>query len=789
MTLNQKLIITHSNQKARDIKENFSSSLDKVITLDNFVQEFFEKSSFKKELDSYTAKALIFKIIKDENINYFDFIKEGSGVLDLIYDFILKLNGSKAKIEELLEDEKLEAIKLINSKYSEFKIKNNFVDTNDIYIFAIKNLNNYDFSIFREVLIDSFVIENIKLYKSNLQLDLLNLLNYKFKELTPFKNAKNDTNLATAKLFRLSKEPFNIDDEVQSALKLARKLLEDNESLSSKDICIITTDINSYAPIFRLYLSKYELKGFDSKGVSLKLFKNKKSSNLQVINSFKDIKDEIKRASKYSKEFDLNINLEILEDRLIDEKYILQDKIGIELTEANQLLGLNKKYKHIIFIGTDINHFPPKRADNFLFNSTVAQDYFCENSYYDNSLLQYNELKKIAKNLYILQSQYQEKRELAPSIIIDKNIENFIDISNIKAKRFKIEKEDYLNSLKSENYTKYDGLDVENIKVNHLSASQLSSYAKCPLRYLYLNRLRINAPRTLEDGFDVAQKGTLMHSCFENFSKKIKSNTTYSLNDFMKVMKESLEEEYEIYINDENNEIEEENIYHKLFKSELQKGLSQDDSINSENSNNDGLLAKFVKYYDAHKEELNYLSNSEFEKEFALDCEFNPYEIQNDEDKNYFIKGFIDRYDNLENKINIIDYKSKKADGVLQDKLDEIKEFKDFQLGLYTLFARRLNDNQKDIDSSLLTFKTKNNFTQFARVTTNEELIPQNKKKDTGVLYDDIFEENLISNIKNIQEKIEEGNFIFDSSDEKHCEYCEIAFMCNKGLVNKVNNR
>src|SRR5574344_1989035 len=166
MTLNQKLIITHSNQKARDIKENFASSLDKVITLDNFVQEFFEKNSFKKELDSYSAKALIFKIIKDENINYFDFIKEGSGVLDLIYDFILKLNGSKAKVEELLEDEKLEAIKLINSKYSEFKIKNNFVDTNDIYNFAIENLNNYDFSIFSEVLIDSFVIENIKLYKS-----------------------------------------------------------------------------------------------------------------------------------------------------------------------------------------------------------------------------------------------------------------------------------------------------------------------------------------------------------------------------------------------------------------------------------------------------------------------------------------------------------------------------------------------------------------------------------------------------------------------------------------------
>lgn len=219
MSLKQKLIITHSNQKARDIKENFALSLDKVITIDSFVQEFFEKNSFNKQLDSYTSKALIYKIIKDENIEYFDFISQGSGVLDLIYDFILKLNGSKAKIEELLEDKKLEAMKLINSKYSEFKIKNSFVDLNDIYTFAIENLNNYDFSIFEEVLIDSFEIENIKLYKSNLQLELINLLKSKFKELETFKNETNRTN---AKLFRLSKEPYNIDDEVQSSLKLIK---------------------------------------------------------------------------------------------------------------------------------------------------------------------------------------------------------------------------------------------------------------------------------------------------------------------------------------------------------------------------------------------------------------------------------------------------------------------------------------------------------------------------------------------------------------------------------------
>ena len=64
----------------------------------------------------------------------------------------------------------------------------------------------------------------------------------------------------------------------------------------------------------------------------------------------------------------------------------------------------------------------------------------------------------------------------------------------------------------------------------------------------------------------------------------------------------------------------------------------------------------------------------------ALDINLEPYEIKDKDDKNYFIKGYIDRFDNLKNQVNIVDYKSKKADGVLQDKLEEIKNFKDFTL-------------------------------------------------------------------------------------------------------------
>lgn len=773
MNLKQNLIITYSNQKARELKKTLKNPLDKVVTLSAFVNDFFEKNSFKTEIKPIIATSFIYKTIKEEKIEYLDFISQNSDTLDLIYDFILKVNASRVELSKILKDEKLKAIDILNNKYQEFKNKNNLVDLNDILKLAIDDFFTNDFSKYEKIYLDSFEIKNIKFFKSNLELELLNLFS---KVSTPLEKTAN--NNRSVKLFNLEKQPFDINDEVQSALKLARKLLEDDENLKSSDICIVTTDINEYAPIFRLYLPKYELKGFDSKGISLKLFNNKKSFNTQVKSAFENINKELKLYEKFCKKFNINIDLEKIKEKLINETYILEDKIGIELTEANQLIGLNKEFEHIIFIGTDINHFPPKRSDNFLFTSQIAQEYFCENNYFENSLLQYEELKKLAKNLYILYPKYKDKRELTASIIIDKNIKNKIDISDIKAKKYKIQKEDFLDSIISQDFTKYDGLDVKKVNANHLSASQLGSYAKCPLKYLYVNKLRIKTPKEPEDGFDVAQMGTLMHSCFESFAKNVQGDKNLNIENFKSIMFDVLEKEYEKFISDPNNEIKEENIYHTLYKYTLARGLKDDKK--------DGLLIKFINYYEEKKQELNYFINSEFEKEFALDINLQAYKIKDKNDKNYFIKGYIDRFDNLENQVNIVDYKSKKADGVLQDKLEEIKNFKDFQLGLYSLFATQ--EYKKDVDAHLLTFKTSNDYTKFARVTTNNELIPQNRGKDTGVLFDEEYENSFKANIFAIKEKIEQGDFRFDSSDDKYCGYCEIGFMCNKNLLNKVFN-
>jgi len=576
--LKQNLIITYSNQKARQLKQNLSNPLDKVITLDGFINEIYERESFAKIIDKSIALLQIHKTISDKKIDYFDFIKEGSDTLDLIYEYILKVDASTIELKELLSGEKYKAIKAIADAYEAFKQTHSLVDENDLVRLAIDKFEKYDFSLYENQYLDKFELDGIKFYNSNLKLSLIQKLQ---NATSPLREQSKTTD---ARLFTLLKQPFDINEEVCSSLKLARKLLQEDDTLKCEDICIVTTDINEYAPIFRLYLSKYGLQGFDSKGKPLNLF-DPKSEHLSAKNAYEQINKKIENLKKAAMRYGLTFDKERLKKRLVDKTYLIEEKIGIELTEANQLVGLGKTYKHIIFIGADINHFPPKRSDNFLYSSKIGQDYFCENSYYESSQLQYEELKKSASNLYVIHPEYQGKRRLTSSIIVDKNIQNKIDISDIKESRNKIEDE-YIDSIKSKEFTHFDGLGVQDVAVHHLSASQLSSYAKCPLNYLYSYKLGLRTQKEESEGFDVMQQGSLMHACYEEFAKKIQGRASLSVEDMKKIMITVVDEEYQKFLNDPKNEIESENIYHKIFKQTLSKGLSDDTQ--------DGLLIKFI---------------------------------------------------------------------------------------------------------------------------------------------------------------------------------------------------
>ena len=770
--LKQNLIITSTNQKARDLKASSKTqTFDKVLTLDNFIEEEFQKRYFEYLIDDTLGSSIIYKIIQDHNIEYFDYLKSDAATLGIIYKFIVKCNRNEANFDKILSGEKLQAIKAINEAYQDFKSRNSLVDIADVEYRISQESFTELFTQYENVFIDNFTVGNINFLKSSLQQSILD----NFSNCTPLPAIKENIE-DNSKVIKLATSVFDNVDEVQHAIRLVRKLIEEGES--ANDIIIVATDIQEYAPIYKLFLNEYAIQGYSSIGTPLSVFHNQSST--LIAEALVQYENKIKILETLYKKIGLPFDTTIKKS-IKDSIAILDEKIGIEMTEPNQLVGLTKRYKHIIFIGTDINHFPPPATDNFLYTYEDDIEYFYANNYFTGSQTQLNELKRLADNLYIITASYSGKRELSPSILIGKEYDDLIDISGVQSvsslalqnKTIKpdAQTQSYYQSLTSQEFTQYDGLDVTGVSVRHLSASQINKYISCPLAYLYSNKMSLRSPSQDEEGFDVMEQGSLMHLCYELFGRYIKENniTSINRNDLCQIMYDVSIKAYEAPETIEGRG--EENVHHQLFLNTLQSGLIDERAP--------GLLAKFVHYYIEHAEDFEYFKNTEFEMQFALDKDLKPYPLADKNDRNYFIKGFIDRFDNLENQINIIDYKSKKIDSKIDKKKQEdIETLKDIQLALYILYVSQQYPN-KDSYAHLLSFKSKYPYAHFANLSTD---------KDTdAVHYCNEYRDQLRQVIHETKANIEAGNFSYSNIDEKACGYCDYKFICHESVLVKEN--
>ncbi len=767
--LEQNLYITYSNQRARDLKSTgLLSPLDKVITLDAFIQEIFEKDHFQYIVDDTLGSSILYTLIQQNSIEYFSYLHSDADTLKTIFDFIVKCHRNDIAFDVLIEGDKLEAIEAIDEVYQVYKKTYNLVDMADIENIVCTNWNAKLFSKYANVYVDDFTVGEIDFSKSKKQDVILKKLSH-YKKIPA-----SDAEARHTKIIKPSNEVFDSIDEVKTSLKIARKLLE--EGANADDILIVASDIAEYAPLYKLFLDEYGLKGYSSIGTPLSSFHN--TSKPKVQNALQGYRSQIKSLESLYKKLGLTLSSEIKE-KIKASLTIGDEKIGIELTEPNQLVGLNKQYEHIIFMGTDINHFPPSAKDNFLYSYEDDMQYFKANNYFTSSQTQLEELKRLTENLYIITASYSGKRELVRSVLIGNHFDDTIDVLDIKSvSELALHNqtvvldggmEEYFESIKSKEFSKYDGLGVENTEAKHLSASQINKYLSCPLAYLYSNKIRLEAPNQTDEGFDVMEQGSLMHLCYELFGRKTKETQSRSRD-----QKELYDLMYDISVEAYNHKdtVEPrgkeklvENIHHQIFLSTLQAGLKDEREV--------GLLAKFVDYYIERAAEFEYFQNTEFEKEFALDADLKPYEIKDKYDKNYFIKGFIDRFDNLKSQINVIDYKSKKIgskSGKHKETQEKIDELKDVQLALYILYAKQQYPN-KEYYSSMLSFKGDSKAAHFG------ELEHEN--------FDEVYEKKLKGIIFDTKEGIEQGIFAFDNSDEQACGWCDFKFICHEGVLEK----
>lgn len=763
--LQQTLIITYSNQKARDIKRNYSG-LNRVITFDQLIMEMFEKRHLKTLLENTMGATVVYKIIQDSQIDYFGYLDENALSLQLIFDFIILCQRNDVAFSMLLSEEKLEAIELINDNYQKYKTKYDLVDIADVEKMILDKWDDSYFDIYSEVKVDNFQIGDIDFLQSKKQDEL-------FKKLSIYSTISEVQPVTLSAIqIKPKQEVFDINDEVITALKIARKLLEEGED--AEEILIVASDIVEYAPIYKLFLEEYGLQGYSSFGTSLSSFHDINAPKVKM--AMQQYKTEVKRLEILYSKFGLKLGKK-QKEALKSSIKILDEKTGIELTEPNQLVGLNRRYKHIIFMGTDINHFPPVSKDNFLYTYDEELQYFHANNYFTSSLTQYQGLKRLSDNLYIITASYSGKRELTLSIAIDHHFDKTIDVSDIKSvSELALQEEtaisdehtkEYFESISSDTLTRFDGMGVEGVKATHLSASQINKYLSCPLAYLYSDKVRLQAPRQSEEGFDVMEQGSLMHLCYELFGRHIKKtgNQSREHQELYKLMYEVSIEAYNDSetIEDRKNS---ENIHHQIFLSTLQAGLIDEREA--------GLLAKFVDYYIKNAEKLDYFQHSEFEKEFLLDNDLKPYKRKDENDYNYFIRGFIDRFDNLNDQVNVIDYKSKKItskSGKHKETQEKISLLEDVQLGLYSLYAKQEHPN-KQYYSSMLSFKGEHEAAHFGELVHEE--------------FNEEYERKLREIIIDTRDSIGTGKFGFDNSDEKNCDWCDFKFICHAGVLDKL---
>ena len=766
--LNHDLYITYSSQKARSLRRSGRlGPFDETVTLSRLILDTFEKTHFETIVDRMLGGSIAHHLIRTEKVACFDYLRRGDESLFTIYDFILKCHRNGVVFDELLDGEKLEALKKIDEAYQAFKKRHRLADLADVEQRVVDEWDDSGLERYVEVYVDGFKVGEIDFVESLWQEKLLEKLSGRPRIPASAPAAE------TATLIRPEHEVFNAVDEVRTALKIVRTLLE--AGAKAEEVLVVASSIDEYAPLYRLFLDEYGLKGYSSAGTSLSVFHDR-SGDPKAAQAHREYERQLASVAALYGRLGLKMDASV-EKGLMASIKLADEPVGVELTEPNQLVGLDRRYAHIIFVGTDINHFPPQGKDNFLYTYEQDVERFRANDYYLSSKTHFDELRRIADNLYIVTASYSDKRKLMPSILVPKKIEKTIALDSIKSvSELALERrvvvtdknmEAYCESIRSDELTKYDGMGVKGVRADHLSASQINRYLACPLAYLFSNKMKLRAPDQAEEGFDVMQKGSLMHLCYELFGRKIRDEKieTTDKNELYELMFQVSLEAYD-HEDTQKNRPNGENIHHRIFLSELQAGLRDDRPA--------GLLAKFVDYYIDNAAKLNHFQKTEFEKEFCLDGELKPYEKTDEDDRNYFINGFIDRFDDLGSEVKIIDYKSKKIgsksgkDKKTQEKIDNLE---DVQLALYMLYAKQRYPDKKAYHAALLSFRGSSKAAFFAELTEAE--------------FDRDYETKLREIIFATKRGIENGDFGFDAGDEEVCGWCDYRRICHQEVLGK----
>jgi len=227
--LSQDLYITYSNQRARELKVNASlNPLDKVITFEQLILETFEQKNFHFIIDEVIGSSIIYKLIQEHHIVYFDYLQRDADSLNTIYNFIVKCHRNDVSFGDVLCDEKLIVLEEIDQLYQSYKKSHSLVDVADIENEVLSSWDDGLFIKYNDIFVDNFSVEEISFVKSEKQKKIL-------EQLARYKKIEKVTNtIQDSKMIKPKDAVFDNIDEVKTALKIARKLLEEGVFVQMK---------------------------------------------------------------------------------------------------------------------------------------------------------------------------------------------------------------------------------------------------------------------------------------------------------------------------------------------------------------------------------------------------------------------------------------------------------------------------------------------------------------------------------------------------------------------------
>ena len=341
----------------------------------------------------------------------------------------------------------------------------------------------------------------------------------------------------------------------------------------------------------------------------------------------------------------------------------------------------------------------------------------------------------ISDKLELLKIQDGKFNNRTEQINVTIPITSKIEIENINIKRAqkKIDKAIVnINSLYSHE------------KGEIISASKVSIYSQCPLKYLL----------TYEYGFGKFNSDYLN---FKSINKQV--NQKNFLTDNIEVDIESDDERFEPI----ESEVKDYNsaLYGRLFHKAMEK------SINPEQINqfiidefgtdkNDERISEIL--IQRLEDDLKTFRTSKIFSQISSAKNYkNEFEIYT-ADNDYFLHGIIDKIIFDENKILIIDYKT---DDIQQKEIKKHAEYYLMQLKFYLYIASKLFTKFEKIEGSLVFIKHP---VQPVTITYDKQNMKQLQKEITDI-------------VKSIRTKNSNKNL-------KHCKVCAFSGLTNNCIIN-----